>query len=120
MLILRPEWGGVFAWRRNADGTHSAFGFSSAWGDKPKTFRVATGASRGLVRDLCEWQLAFERCIEPEDSPFCKNREPRVRSILKLLDARAFELANRLKTEVGDRFRIAVAPLCRKYRDIEV
>ena len=120
MIVLHPEWGGVFAWLRNNDGTHDAFGFSSAWGGRPVELRKATGASRELVRALCDWQLAFENCVEPEDCPFWRNREPRVRYLLKLLDARAFELAKQLKAEIGARFRVAVAPLARKYRDIEV
>lgn len=120
VIVLRPEWGGVFAWLRNADGTHDFFGFSARWDDRPKAFRDATGASRETVRALCEWQTAFENCIEPEDAPFWRSRDPRVKSILKLLDARAFELARRLKGEIGARFRVAVAPLCRKWRDVEV
>lgn len=120
MLVLRPEWGGVYAWIRRADGSHDPIGFADNFFGKAAEFGKTTGASRGLVRDLRKWLGAFETLIEPKDAPFSQNRDKRIRSMIELLDARAFELARRLKAEVGDRFRVAVAPLRMKWRDMEV
>ena len=49
MIVLRPEWGGVFAWLRNPDRTHDALGFSSPWGGR---FLVAVAPLARKYRDI--------------------------------------------------------------------